>query len=237
MCVWFLLKGLCHEIFDIRFFHVSISPMPQSIPLGPFQICLNICGYFRSSRCRWHRWQMKKIFNQKSLNYFVWTPLSSRVNLKIIVFLQAHFLQYPQYDNVPIFATGVVDTGGEFADSIDDTGGKFANSINNTSVTGSKICRWCHWFQWCTFTCKYLREFLKKFEMSLLLFTGAWGKNSWIHEKNLKQKISWHCPFKVLMSHENNPLLAALYYSILWYCWCWCHLKLHGILGYVDMLL
>jgi hypothetical protein len=87
---------------------------------------------------------MKKIFNQKSLNYFVWTPLSSRVNLKIIVFLQAHFLQYPQYDNVPIFATGVVDTGGEFADSIDDTGGKFANSINNTSVTGSKICRWCH---------------------------------------------------------------------------------------------
>ncbi len=28
-----------------------------------------------------------------------------------------------------------------------------------------------------------------------MLFSGAWGKV--INEKNLKQKISWHCPFKV----------------------------------------
>ncbi len=27
-----------------------------------------------------------------------------------------------------------------------------------------------------------------------MLLSGAWGKV--IHEKNLKQKISWHCPFK-----------------------------------------
>ncbi len=27
-----------------------------------------------------------------------------------------------------------------------------------------------------------------------MLFLGAWGKV--INEKNLKQKISWHCPFK-----------------------------------------
>jgi hypothetical protein len=27
-----------------------------------------------------------------------------------------------------------------------------------------------------------------------MLFSGAWGKM--IHKKNLKQKISWHCPFK-----------------------------------------
>ncbi len=33
-----------------------------------------------------------------------------------------------------------------------------------------------------------------KFEMTLVLFSGAWGKM--IHEKNLKQKISWHYPFK-----------------------------------------
>ncbi len=30
--------------------------------------------------------------------------------------------------------------------------------------------------------------------MTLMLFSGAWGKM--IHEKNLKQNISWHCPFK-----------------------------------------
>ena len=33
-----------------------------------------------------------------------------------------------------------------------------------------------------------LREFSKKFEMILMLLSGAWGKV--IHEKNLKQKIS-----------------------------------------------
>ncbi len=76
--------------------------------------------------------------------------------------------------------------------------------VNNTSGTGGKICRqsrwyrWqicrrCRWNWWCTLTCEYLREFPKKFEMTLMLFSGAWGKA--IHEKNLKQKISWHCPF------------------------------------------
>ncbi len=34
-----------------------------------------------SRRCPWHRWQMEKIFNQKNVNYFVWTPLGSRVNI------------------------------------------------------------------------------------------------------------------------------------------------------------
>jgi hypothetical protein len=34
---------------------------------------------------------------------------------------------------------------------------------------------------WCTFTCEYLHEFSKKFEMTLMLFSGAWRKM--IHEK------------------------------------------------------
>ncbi len=46
----------------------------------------------------------------------------------------------------------------------------------------------------CTLTCEYLREFSKNFEMTLMLFSGAWGKM--IHQRNLKQKISWHYPFK-----------------------------------------
>ncbi len=56
-----------------------------------------------------------------------------------------------------------------------------------------QICHRCRWHRWCTLTCEYLREFSKKFEMILRLISGAWGKV--IHEKNLKQKISWHCPF------------------------------------------
>ncbi len=42
-------------------------------------------------------------------------------------------------------------------------------------------------------------EFSKKFEMTyLILFSGTWGKV--IHEKKLKQKISWHCPLKVILN-------------------------------------
>ncbi len=33
----------------------------------------------------------------------------------------------------------------------------------------------------------------KKYQTALMGYPGAWGKL--IHEKNLKSKISWHCPF------------------------------------------
>ncbi len=46
-----LLKGQCHEIFCFCFFHESVSPQPQSIPLGPFQIFSKICGDISKSRC------------------------------------------------------------------------------------------------------------------------------------------------------------------------------------------
>jgi hypothetical protein len=38
------------------------------------------------------------------------------------------------------------------------------------------------------------REFSKIFEITLKLFSGAWGKT--IHENKLKQKISLHSTFK-----------------------------------------
>ncbi len=46
----------------------------------------------------------------------------------------------------------------------------------------------------CTLTSEYLRKFSKKFETVLMGYSGAGEKL--IHEKNQKQKISWHCPFK-----------------------------------------
>ncbi len=47
----------------------------------------------------------------------------------------------------------------------------FKQCIINIRKTGGKICRRCCWYG----------------------YSGAWGKL--IHEKNQKQKISWHCPF------------------------------------------
>ncbi len=49
-CISSLLKGQCHEIFCFWLFYESVSPQPQSIPLGRFQIFLNIRGDIRKSR-------------------------------------------------------------------------------------------------------------------------------------------------------------------------------------------
>jgi hypothetical protein len=62
----------------------------------------------------------------------------------------------------PLFAAGVVDTGGKFTAGVVDTSSKFASGVI---------------FQ-------HLREFSEKFDMKL--FSEAWWKM--IHEKILKQK-------------------------------------------------
>ncbi len=81
-------------------------------------------------RCRWHRWQMKKIFNQKNFNYFVWTSLGRRVNIYINFAFKFTF-RFHHLILFPLLATGV----------------------NNTSRTGCKICRPCHWY-WRQFCCR-----------------------------------------------------------------------------------
>jgi hypothetical protein len=61
------------------------------------------------------------------------------------------------------FAAGDIDTGSKFATGVVDTGG--APLLANISA-----------------------NFRKKFDKTLMLFSGAWG--NMIHEKGLKQKIS-----------------------------------------------
>jgi hypothetical protein len=40
--------------------------------------------------------------------------------------------------------------------------------------------------QWCTLSCEYLREFSKKFETAVMVYSGAWWKL--IHEKTRSRK-------------------------------------------------
>ncbi len=75
------------------------------------------------------------------------------------------------------FAAGVIDTAGKFATGVVDTGGNFAAGVVDT---GGKFATGVSW--------EYLREFSKKFETALRVYSRAWGKL--IHEKNQKQKIS-----------------------------------------------
>ncbi len=68
------------------------------------------------------------------------------------------------------------------------------------------ICHRCQRHRWGTLSCEYLREFSKKFETALLVYSGAWGKL--IHEKKQKSKISWHCPFKGLKFFNPYSILG-----------------------------
>ncbi len=78
-----------------------------------------------------------------------------------------------QGELVAKFAAGVVDTGGKFAAVVVNTGGNLP-PVSLTPVVHLDL--------------RISPRFSKKFEMILMLLSGAWGKV--IHEKNLKQKIS-----------------------------------------------
>ncbi len=174
------LKGQCHEIFCFWFFSwISFPPAPETVS-NLFENSRRYCH-----RCLWHRWQMEKIFNQK--NNFIWSPLGSRGNIYINFCLQVHFQVSAAWycsNYLPPVSTTQGKLVAKFASGVVDT--KFAAGVL------AAICHWCYWHRWCTLTCEYLRQFSKKFEMILMLLSGALGKV--IHEKNLKQKISWHCP-------------------------------------------
>jgi hypothetical protein len=75
---------------------------------------------------------MEKIFNHKSFNYFVWTPLFCRQ------YRCWHRWQICNKKPTTLakleakFAAGVVDTGGKFAAGVFDTSGNFATGVIDT---------------------------------------------------------------------------------------------------------
>ncbi len=212
------LKEQCHEIFCFWFFSWISFPQASDYTIRA------VLNFFENSRrysqlkvwhrYQRHRWQMEKIFNQKNFNNFIWSPLGSRGNIYINFRLQVHFQISAAWYCSDYF---VIDTGGKFATGVVDSGGNLqppsltpaANlppvsltpvaNLPPVSLIPAAICHQRRWHWWCTLTCEYLREFSKKFKMILMLLSGPWGKV--IHEKNLKQKISWHCPFKLTAVH------------------------------------
>ncbi len=90
-----ILKGTVSRDFLLLVFFMN------QFPQAPEYLIRTVSNLFENSRrylqlnvdhrCRWHRWQMKKIFNLKNCNSFVRTPLDSRVNIYINFCLQVHF--------------------------------------------------------------------------------------------------------------------------------------------------
>ncbi len=176
-------------------------------------------------RCQRHRWQMA--FKQKNFNNFVWASLGSRVNIYINFCLQVHLkvsaAWYCSHYLPPVSTTPAANLPPvslipvtichrrrwhrrqicrryrwhrwKFCHRCQQHKGNWWQNLPPVCWYRWQICHRCRWHQWCTLTCEYLREFSTKFETVLMGYSGAGGKL--IHKKNQKQKISWHCPFKV----------------------------------------
>ncbi len=89
------LKGTVSRVLCFWFFSwISFPQAPDYTSRAVLNFFENSRRYLQlkvSHRCRWHRWQMAKIFKLKNFNYFVWIPLGSRVNIYIDFCLQVKF--------------------------------------------------------------------------------------------------------------------------------------------------
>ncbi len=138
-----LFQGIVSRDFRLKVFS-WIPPSPRVSHLG------SVSNFFENSRRysqleghhrwrRWHRWQIKKIFNQKILHFFehLWVVEST---YRLIFFFK-FTLKCQQFDRVPLICRryGINDTsgiGGKCAASVIDTGSKFATSVVDTSAAG-----------------------------------------------------------------------------------------------------
>jgi hypothetical protein len=113
-----------------------------------------ICGDIRSSRCTTGvidiggKWKKSSIIKILIILFgHLWeVELTYRY-----IFALKFTLRSQQSDILilfPLFATGVIDTGGKFAAGVVDTGGKFSPvswtpvSLTPVSLTPAVICRW-----------------------------------------------------------------------------------------------
>ncbi len=77
-CMYNQFKRTVPRDFLLQVFSWINFLQAPGCPIGADSIFLENS---RFSAKGWHRWQMEKIPNQKSFNYFVCTPLGSRVNI------------------------------------------------------------------------------------------------------------------------------------------------------------
>ncbi len=162
------LKGQCHKIFASGFFHESSSPKPPKITLGSFQIFPEICGDIHTG-VNYTGGKFATGINDTGGKFchryrwccwYWWKMMGTisdcwhhKVNLKEKTYL--------------------------YVNSIARSCSK--KIIKTLWLKIFFICHWCQRHQWCTLSCEYLREFSKKFETALMVYSGAWGKL--IHKK------------------------------------------------------
>ncbi len=96
--------------------------------------------------------------------------------------------------NMPQVSTTLANLVAKLAADVVYTGGKFAAGVIDTSGA--------------SWLANISANFRKKFVKVIMGYSGAGGKL--IHEKNQRQKISWHYPFKYRQTNLSSSTQWAL---------------------------
>ncbi len=219
------LKGQCHEIFCFWFF-INQFP-PQSIPLGPFRIFLKIRGDISKSRCttgvndtggklppvsmtpvsnlppvstttipaanlpplsatpvaNCHRYQRHRGQICRRCRWHRWQIMRTisgcrhlKVNLKAKIYILYMLTLLPK--------------------------GAQTKLLKFFCLKIFSICHRCRWHRWCTLCREYLREFSKKIEMAVMVYSDAWG--NWFMKKTRSRKSCDTVPLR----RENGRLCS-----------------------------
>jgi hypothetical protein len=137
--------------FASGFFHESVSPQPQSIPLGPFQIFWKVRGDICKPKCTTG-------INDTGGKFA--TGLNNTGG-KFATGINSTGGKLPPVSTTPAAANfstsfaSVVDTGGKFATGVNDTGGKLP-PVSTTPVANChqykrhwrQICHRCQGHRW-----------------------------------------------------------------------------------------
>ncbi len=86
---------------------------------------------------------------------------------------------------------------------------------------------------WCSLSCKYLCEFLETFETLLIGYTAAW-RNLFM-KKNVKWKISWHCPLIHFLLCTANSFTVFESVSFLFVALWWEALPTSTFSGFISL--
>ncbi len=145
------------RFFASDFFHESVSSQPYSIPLGPF----------------WISWKFAEIFASQGAPPVSTTPVA---NLPLVSTTSRQIL--PRVSLVlliPVANNGNLKT--KIYIFVNSTTQRCPNKkFKYLWLKFFSICHQCQWHQWCTLSCEYPANLATKFEMALMVYSGAWRR-------------------------------------------------------------
>jgi hypothetical protein len=190
------LKGQCHEIFQLQAFSWISFPQALKYPSSVIKFFLKFAEIFADQGAppvSLTQVANGKIFNQKSFNCFIWTPMGCRANIKINFILQVHLLPVsltPVANLPPLSLIPVVHLDLRLSPRIFE---KIEQVLTEYSGTGGKL----------------IREKNQKQKISWHLPVTKWNFTVWAKRKRILIRVKFLKRSKALL--KNFTFIVSAY--------------------------